>query len=160
MKTITLLTTLAASFAIGIHQEVKADTIVLPKYGFQIDPLDAPPSNAPAQALMTFLPPKNNFAANVNVQIQPYSEGIKHYITLSEGQFKQAGLQVISEKQNADNEWVCEYSGDLQGRVLHFYSRAIFRGNKIYLITATDLNQDWNEDSMALKKCVDSFKMK
>ena len=110
--------------------------------------------------MVMFLPVKNSFAANANVQIQPYSEGIKNYATLSKRQFKQAGIKIISEKQNADNEWLCEYSGDLRGRTLHWYARAILYENKIYLVTATALNQDWNEDSAPLKKCVDSFKIK
>lgn len=160
MKIITLLTILAALIMIGIRQEAKAGTILLPKYGFQIDPLDAQVQNTPAEAIAMFLPPKHSFTANVNVQVQPYGESIKDYITLSDGQFKQAGLQVISEKQNGDNEWICEYSGDFRGRTLHWYARAILRGNKIYLITATALNQDWDADSVSLKKCVDSFKLK
>jgi hypothetical protein len=160
MKITTSLAALVALFLIGIHLEAKAGTIILPNYGFQIDPLDAPVANTPAQAMMMFLPPKNSFAANVNVQIQPYNDSIKDYMTLSKGQFKQAGIQIVSEKQNADNEWVCEYSGDLRGRSLHWYARAILHANKIYLVTATALNQDWNEDSAPLKKCVDSFKVK
>ena len=160
MKITTLFIILIALFAIGFHQEAKAEIVVLPKYGFQIDPLDAPTSNATGQVIIMFLPSKNSFSANVNVQIQPYSEGIKNYTALTKGQFKQAGLKVISEKQINDNEWICEYSGDLRGLSLHWYARAIFRENKIYLVTATALNQDWNEDSISLKKCVDSFKMK
>jgi hypothetical protein len=160
MKITKLLTMLIALFTIEFHQEAKAELVVFPKYGFQIDPLDAPTSNATGQAIMMFLPSKNSFSANVNVQIQPYGEGIKNYIALTDGQFKQAGLNIISEKQIGDNEWVCEYSGDLRGLSLHWYARGTFHENKVYLVTATALNQDWNEDSIPLKKCVDSFKIK
>ena len=76
---------------------LNADPLLLPQYGFQIDPLDAPAGATTTQAVMFFLPPSHDFAPNVNVQIQPYSGDIKSYATLSKKQFDQFGFKVITK---------------------------------------------------------------
>src|SRR5689334_20919211 len=61
-----------------------------PLAGFSIAALEEPPGTSPQQALMMFLPATDSFAANVNVQIQPYSGSMEDYIALTLDQVKKA----------------------------------------------------------------------
>jgi len=53
----------------------------------------------PQQALMMFLPVTDGFAANVNVQIQPYAGTIEDYTALSLQQFKSADSPSFSKRR-------------------------------------------------------------
>lgn len=140
---------------------VHAATVDLPQYGFSIEALDAAPSRAAATtALMTFLPPSEGFAPNINVNIQPYSGDIASYAAMSKGQFETMKCTVVSEKQVGGNEWVVEYTGSMQGSGLHFYARAISKSGKVYLVTGTAKETQWSAVSELLRKHVDSFQVK
>ncbi len=154
MRKITTLL-VSAVFASGIN----ASTLDFPEAGFSIDSIDATPSLAGAQPLQMFLPPQNGFSANVNVQIQPYPGTMKQYLELSESQFKQMGLTVVSSK-NLGGTMFFEYSGSMQGMDLHFYSKAVKSGDFVYLVTGTDSKQNWNTNKNKLITAVDSFKLK
>lgn len=145
-----------------VSQKAHSDTLTLPQYGFEIDPLDTQASATTTQALITYLPADNGFAPNVNIQIQPYGEGMKDYIALSKKQFNQLNWKVISENTKGDSEWVVEYGGPFKDFTLHWYARALLnvKEKKVYLATATAKEDNWSEVSSALKKCVDSFKIK
>lgn len=135
--------------------------IDLPQYGFTIEALDAAPSaTTTTMALATFLPSSDGFAPNINVNIQPYPGSITSYITMSKGQFKQMNWTVVAEKQNGESEWTVEYTGPTQGNTLHFYARAVANKGKIYLVTATARETQWNSVSGVLRKAVDAFKTK
>ncbi|MBN8709493.1 MAG: hypothetical protein J0I10_08940 [Verrucomicrobia bacterium] len=140
---------------------VNAATIDLPQYGFSIDALDAAPSGVAATtALMTFLPPSDGFAPNINVNIQPYSGDIASYAAMSKGQFERMHWSMVSEKTVSATEWAVEYTGATQGANLHFYARAISKSGKVYLVTATAKETQWSAVSEVLRKHVDSFQVK
>jgi hypothetical protein len=139
---------------------VFAAPLDFPKYGFQIGALETTPGKMPLQAVMMFLPAKNGFAPNVNVMIQPYAGTIKDYAALSKGQFAEMKLKFIAEDSTAANEWTAEYSGMMQQASLHWYARAVMKEGKVYLITATAKDIDWDDCSADLKKCVNSFNLK
>jgi hypothetical protein len=132
--------------------------LVFPLGGFSIKPLEAPMGNVPNQALLMALPASDGFAANVNVQIQPYNGTLDEYIALSEGQFKTAGFKVIQQTKLSASAVVFEYTGEVQGHALHWYARAEHSSGKVYLVTATAAEAQWKRDSAALKACVDSFR--
>src|SRR5213594_2251824 len=92
--------------------------------GFSIKPLEAPFGQATQQPLLMALPASDGFAANVNVQIQPYDGTRDDYMALSEQQFKGAGLEVIKRSKQGQSGILFEYTGEMQGRKLHWYSRA------------------------------------
>ena len=151
----------AALYSAAILTSVTAATIDLPQYGFTIDVLDAPPSATMATtAFVSFLPATEGFAPNLNVSIQPYSEGITSYITLSKSQFKQMNWTIVTEKQNRESEWIVEYIGPMQGNDLHFYARAVAHRGKVYLVTATAKETQWISVSGSLRNAVDGFKIK
>jgi len=137
-----------------------AGTADFPQYGFQIDTLDGTAGSSPTQVVMMFLPASDGFSPNVNVQIQPFSGTLKDYIALSKKQFDEMKIKLISEQQKNDNEWVTEYSGNMQGMSLHWYARAVLGNQKVYLITATANDSQWAKVSEQLKKNIESFKLK
>jgi len=151
----------AALYASAYLAPATAATIDLPQYGFTIEALDASPSSTTATfALITFLPPTEGFAPNINVNIQPYVGGIAGFITASKDQFNQMNWIIVAEKQSGENEWNVEYTGPMQGNDLHFYARAIASNGKVYLVTATSKKTQWEGVSGVLRKAVDGFKTK
>jgi len=158
MKTNTsaIIGALLLSTAIFSH----AATIDLPEYGFSIDALDSQMGPAPSTALMMFLPASDGFAPNLNVNIQPFPGSMKDYIALSTKQFESMKWTVVSEKQIGDTEWQVEYKGPMQGNDLHFYARAVQSKGRVYLVTGTAKETQWNTVGNILQAHVDSFKAK
>lgn len=134
----------------------QAEVMNFKEAGFSIKPLDGKPGSAGSQTLMMRLPAVNGFSGNVNVQIQPYPGTMEDYLKLSEAQFSQMGLKLISKSLNG-NELYIEYSGFMQGNNLHFYAKAIKVNGLFYLATATDLESQWASSSTKLKSVIDSF---
>lgn len=125
-------------------------------YGFSL----APPLTEEAKAgvvAMFFLPPKNGFGANVNVMVQDYQGTLAEYDTLSQKQFKDIGFRVI-ESKIGDKSIFYEYAGKQNKMDLHFYVKVWKKADKMYLITATGLEMDWEEQKDALMNSVKSFK--
>ena len=103
-------------------------------------------------------PASDGFAANVNVQIQPYSGTLDEYIALSEEQFKAAGFKVVQRSKQGQSAVVFEYVGEMQGRALHWYAKAVHATDRVYLVTATATETQWKREAVPLKECVDSFR--
>ena len=141
---------------LSINSLAYAETVKFNESGFSIDILDEKPSNAGSQPLQMLLPAVNGFSANVNVQIQPYPGTLEEYKKLSEAQFIQLGLKTIASSTRG-SAVVFEYSGFMMGNELHFYAKAIKKGNLFYLATATDLDSEWHKNSSRLKSIVNSF---
>ena len=107
--------------------------------GISIDAPIAKDTKVPNyQIAMFFLPASDNFAANVNVQKQQFAESIDAYDKLTTSQFKLFNMTVLNRILKG-NELRYECKGDMQGRTLHWYARAIKAGQHIYLVTATAL---------------------
>jgi hypothetical protein len=130
------------------------------EYGFSINsPAIDQKSESADQICFFFLPTKNNFAANVNIQSQFYNDSIKSYDVLSLSQFKQMNLKVINHKLNK-NSIIYEYVGEYQGQTLHWYAIAQKSGSYILLATATALDSLWDEQKKVLQDSVNSFSVK
>jgi len=151
---LTLLLTLLLTLPlIGLAQPLTFE-----KSGFKINALEAPPHVQGSQPLAMLLPSDQGFSANVNVQIQPFNGDILEYRALSQSQFEQLGLKIVSESIK-QNEVTLEYSGDMHGRVLHWYSKAIKQGPYVYLATATSLEINWPQNRYELVQAVDSLEL-
>lgn len=155
MKNALLTLTLAATLLSS-----KASTLDFPISGFQIAALETSKGSTPASSIIMFLPATDGFAPNVNVQIQPYTESIDSYMTLSKAQFVQVKWKIISENKDTSGSWTVEYINPAPGKDLHFYAKAVSDGKYVYLVTATAKEPQWASVKAALKKCVDSFKLK
>ena len=153
------LATLALIFT-PFLQRAEANTIDLPQYGFEIDALDAAPGEQMTLVLAMSLPASGGFSPNINVMVQPYSGSIKDYAALSKGQFEQMHATMIAEQQKGESEWSFEYTMDYNKKTQHCYSRAISKGGKVYLVTATANPSQWPSVEAKLRKHVDSLKLK
>lgn len=152
MKNLKLITLLA------IIISAQTNALDFPKSGFTIPALDGGTSAAGSQPLTMMIPAVNGFSSNVNVQIQAYPSSIEDYKALSEAQFKQMGIQAINSEVQGDSYFI-EYEGVMNGHNLHFYSKAIKKGNLVYLATATALSSSWESDKEQLTKVVDGFSL-
>jgi hypothetical protein len=144
-----------ASATTAAHGQ-SAKPLHFPGAGFSIAPLDSAPGDAMIQPLIMCLPAREGFAANVNVQIQPYKGKLDDYSSLTVAQLKGAGLTLLQYKAVGKTAVTYEYNGTMQGRVLHYYQRAEKSGDSVYLTTATAPDNQWADLGPRLKACVDS----
>lgn len=147
-----LIFSLLSVFSTGI---LAAD-LKFKSLGFEIDSL----KQSPDTGFLVFsqnLPIKYGFSANVNVMIQHFNLGLSKYALISEKQFQDKQMEVLYKKQTKTS-LTYEYSGVINGVKLHFYSKAYKKNDFVYLITATELEENWKRQGAILKKNVDSFK--
>lgn len=114
------------------------------------------PDDTGGQVFQYFMPASDGFAANVNLQIQPYDGSLEEYEALSIAQFEQLELEVL-KSERSDGELLFEYRGDMQGTELHWYARVIQGDGMFYVVTATALAERWEEEQEELIDSVHSF---
>jgi hypothetical protein len=158
MELTQALTVFLAVLALSLPAAEATNSACFPMSGFSIAPLDMSPGGMAREALVMSLPASEDFAGNVNVQIQPYDGTIEDYAALSLKQFKFAKVKMISHKKAGASGVVFEYSGEMQGRALHWYARAEKAAGQVYLATATATVEDWSRQARQLKACVDSLR--
>ena len=152
------VTTLLAICAFSALTAAEGD---LPYYGSQLKDLDAVIEKAPGKALLIKVDETGAVAANINIQIQPFTGTMKEYMDVSRAQFEQIfdkGWKILSEKQDGEKAWSCELAGTAKGKDYHFYARAVREGSKVYLITATALQEEWGSAGEKMRRHVDAFK--
>jgi hypothetical protein len=130
-----------------------SDRLTFANAGFSIAPLEG------AESVIMTVPAAGGFSPNVNVQAQRYPGSLDDYISLSKGQFRQMSLTVVSERKAGNTGWVVEYTGEMSGRPLHWYSRAVWKRGTVYLATGTASKELWPSYSTRLKACVDSVSL-
>ncbi|MDH4100284.1 MAG: hypothetical protein OEV28_06880 [Nitrospirota bacterium] len=157
IATISFLLIVLVSSAFAAEQR---NAFVSNDLGISIEAPIAKDAKSPTyQIAMFFLPASDNFAANVNVQKQQFIEPIEAYDKLTTSQFKEFNLTVLNRTLKG-NELRYEYKSDMQGRKLHWYARAIKAGQHVYLVTATSLDSQWEQQKSLLIKSVESFTAK
>ncbi len=150
----TVITALALSLPLAADEPARLE---FKANGFSIEAIEET-SEATMQVLIMTLPPADGFTPNVNVQVQPYDGTLEDYLALSKTQFVQVKFKEL-KTETKDDRCVLEYTGTVQGRLLHFYSVAKKRGNKIVLVTATAAQAQWLKVSPKLIHCADSLKI-
>jgi hypothetical protein len=151
---ITCVSALALSLSMALEDPARLE---FKTHGFSIEALEET-SEVTVQALVMTLPPTDGFAANINVQVQPYTGTLEEYMALSTTQLKQVNFKEL-KTETKGGRCMMEYTGTTQGRALHFYSVAKKRGNKIVLVTATATQAQWPKVSQKLLRCADSLKI-
>lgn len=136
---------------------------VNPTVGFRITPPMAKLTGQTPVTLATFfLPVRDAFTPNVNVQAQPFREKFAKYMETSREQFKQHGLTVLKAQQvqlKGRPGVIFEYTGKVRDRELHWYAVAFQKnGDQIILITATALHSHWDDVKKELVSSVNSFR--
>jgi hypothetical protein len=132
-------------------------TLVFGEHGFSIDPPAGHDRSQMQQIVTLMLPSSDGFAANVNVQAQPFKGTIEEYLSVSREQFKTGGITLLNEKHDAHTATI-EYKGKMEGHPLHWYARAFLGKNGLILATGTALESQWASVSEVLRKSVDSIK--
>jgi hypothetical protein len=155
MKKLLLLSMICLAATAGYGQTT--NRLHFPATGFSIAPLEAPAGQATQRVLMMFLPEKDGFAPNVNVQLQRYSGTMEEYLALTLQESKTNGLKVLQQQTTGKSLVVLEYAGELEGRALHWYARAVKTADGVYLATATATDEQWSRLAEQLKACVNSL---
>lgn len=117
------------------------------------------PADSEGTVFMHFLPPVKGFAGNVNCMVQNFDGTIDAYSEISSQQFAAMGMDILNKKAE-ENILVLEYQGVQQGRELRGYSEARFIDGRVYLLTATALQSEWDTQGPPLIASVRSFKLK
>ena len=159
-KSTFAVVTLLAICAVSALTAAEGD---LPHYGAKLTDLDALIEKAPGKTLFIKADETGRVSANINIQIQPFTGTIKEYMDVSRAQFEQMfekGWKIVSEKQDGEKEWSCELTGTAKGKDYHFYARAIRDGSRVYLITATALQEEWGSFGEKMRRHVDAFQTK
>ena len=133
------------------------------RYGFSMQPPDFPKGGKDTSTMAASFAafPKGGFASNINVMIQNVGLTMDQYRELSNGQFKQMELKILSEtrkKIGGKDAILWEYEGKSQGRALHWMSLAVSDGERVFLITGSATQDDWEAASKQFRTCLDSFK--
>jgi len=136
-----------------------ADELHFKEHGFSIKPLAGHTDAAMQQVVSLMLPAAEGFAANVNVQVQPFPGTVDEYLKVSLDQFKTAGLRLVSQKRVSKTVFTLEYEGSMQGTELHWYARGEAAHGKVYLATGTALKSSWDAYAARIKDTVDSLKL-
>ena len=134
------------------------------RHGFSLLPPEFPKGEKDSAGMTVsfFSPPKNGFATNLGVMVQNVAMTADQYSELSTGQFKNAGLKVVSEtrkKVGGKDAIAWEYEGTLQERELKWMALAVVDTDRVYLLTGTALKADYDQAAKAFKPCLDSFKL-
>jgi hypothetical protein len=158
MKTLCCLVVLLvlALPPLSAQDSSSTSAISYAKLGFSLTP---PESTQPGVGLfvMAFLPLLHGFSPNVSVMVDPFPSTLQDYDRkMMQTEFKREQLTAISQEVQPDH-LLYEYHGIMDGKNLHFYARALKRNDAVYLITATDLEQDWPADRDTLIHSVASF---
>ena len=156
MKQIAWLVALACGGA-ALLGAAAGQALHFPQHAFSIAPLEGR-AGSTGMVLLMSLPPTGGFAPNVNVVAQPSHGTMDDFIALSKQQFAQAGLHVVRAEKVGENDAAFEYTGNMQGRPLHWYAKASLKGDEVLLTTATATDQQWPKFADQLKACVDSFR--
>jgi len=133
-------------------------------YGFSITPPAFPKvdKDSGTQTAMFFAPGKNNFAGNLGVMVQTVKMTLEDYIKLSRDQFEKGGLKVGTEskvKVSGRDAILWEYEGAAQGRKLKFMALAVVDADRVFLVTGTSTQDDYEALSKEFKASIDSFKI-
>jgi hypothetical protein len=100
----------------------------------------------------------NKFARNINVMIQSFDGTMEEYYEKSRDQIKTVKFQIIKTSFEK-NKAFFEYTGTVADKQLHFYQMYVKNGNKFYVVTATALDIDWDNQKSELINSVNSFKL-
>lgn len=152
MKLTALLSCCALATALSLtpsHAQSSSD--------YQFSPPEVP-REVGGQVFQYFLPAAEGFAANINMQIQPFEGGLQAYAEISEQQFEELAFEVI-DVAHGESELVYQYRGNMQGVVYRWYSRVVQDGNYYYVVTATALDERWETERDQLVDAVHSFEL-
>jgi hypothetical protein len=160
----TLVLLFAATAFSGARGPETASRFVDAANGYSIEPPAFPkaPAGTACQTAAFLAPPEGGFAPNVNIQIQGNATSLEEFITASRAQFKEYGLNLLSEEKRkvSGKEAVAfDYEGDVQGTPLRFAALAVGVGGRVILVTATTPKESFGTHEKAIRACLGSLQL-
>jgi hypothetical protein len=154
----TALTLLIGGAALALLAAADGPSALhFPLHGVSINALEAPSNGSPSMLLTMCLPVTDAFAPNVSVMDEPSPGSIDDYIASSRKEYAKTNLTIIAiNKLDGDNVTL-EYTGPVDNRTLHFYSKASHRGTEIVIATGICTAKQWPDVGAKLRGCVDSL---
>ena len=131
-------------------------------YGYSIVPpaFAKAEKDGAAQTVSFFAPARKGFATNLGIIVQMVKMTLDEYCDLSTGQFKQAGLKIVSEtrkKVSGKNAVLWEYEGTLQQGELKWIALAVIDTDRVFLITGTTTPAEYAQVEKELRASLDTF---
>jgi hypothetical protein len=128
-------------------------------FAIQLPKADKAIAQGGPQVAIFFLPPMDNFQANVNIQKQAFKGTIEQYKNISLAQFEKMKFTLVKESL-LNGVLTVEYTGNMQNRDFHWYVKATKKGDSVYLVTGVAPQRTWQYQGDTLRSSVDSFKLK
>lgn len=126
------------------------------EFNFSLTPPATVPTGGAVTVAAFFMPAFNAFAPNVIVMVQPWKGTMEGYCDMSSKEIEKMKATILRQEMTDDSAHY-EYSGIIQGKHTHVYTRVDKVGDMIYLTSATDLEEHWAKTSVALIASVKSF---
>ena len=134
-------------------------------YGFKISlPAFETTQLAPVTTTVVrfFAPPKDQFAANLGIQIQPWAKGKDLYQDkdTAESQLRSAGLHLISSKQfkvgdHQALEWIS--TGQQGDHKLQILTWLVERDEELFILTCTALQATFEDHEKMCRAALNTF---
>ena len=128
---------------------------------FEMQPPEGDWSAAPAHPIAKFyLPPTDNFTANINVVRESFSGTLEDYEKKAVPMLEKELKAKLLKKEQKPGELLIEYTAKMEGRDLHFIARIVKRDDAAYVVTGTSLANDWEKQKEAITKSVMTFRLR
>jgi hypothetical protein len=109
-----------------------------------------------------YAPPKNQFAANLGIQIQPWPKGKDLYQDndVAESQFGSAGFRLLSRKQfkvgdHQALEWIS--TGQQGDHLLQILTWLVERDEELFILTCTALQATFEDHEKMCRAALNTF---
>jgi hypothetical protein len=132
-----------------------------PTFGFTITPPKLANSNERCLSVVFEGPPKNAFAPNVGVLVDPVRTTRKEYLDTSTTVLNQNGVKTISKTELTVGGYDAEmldYEATLNTRRLHFLQLMVVTEENVYVVTCTSLADAFAAHQEQFQKCLQSFR--
>lgn len=166
MKTTHLLTVLGlalATIAMAAERTAKPSTYVDGTYGFSLNTPRFPLiEKKPVTVFQAFAPPKNNFEANLNAQVQLMNMDRAQYRALSTRQFKKSGWKINSDKDatvSGHDAILWDFEGMDDGIEYRWLALAVIDKPRVFLVTCVALKKDFEASEKEFRASLDSFRL-
>jgi len=135
------------------------DSVYISKeLNFKITPPKIDKKAVNTSVAMFYLPQEKGFSPNISIIVQDFKESMAEYDKMNKEEIANMKWTILKSEISEDQA-TYEYTGLNSGVKIRCYTRACKVGNSIYLITATALEEQWEETSSALITSVKSFQL-
>jgi hypothetical protein len=131
-------------------------------YGFSVSPPDFGAAKARIVPVSFIGPEKNGYSPNLVVMIQPMTTKRKDWLATSAKEFEQVGAKMNSTKElqvSGHDAVILDYETAANQRKMHFLALVVFQTDRIYVVTASVLADDFAALQPELQRTLESFQL-